>query len=177
MRAAPSLRRRHGECPHCFALLPRAPLAFHRGFLPVQSGLRHRFGGGTSDIAHTGAGRLSEVWSCNGCNGYPRISRNIPEYPVPRVVCYYALCAFLPSVPSRARHTHLLIKTSPASDLRVTRIQSTSISRPWGLRVPILEFPWGIRRVGNKAVLVTSVSALGHVVVHRSSASLKGAPL
>ena len=30
------------------------------------------------------------------------------------------------------------------------RIQSTSISRPWGLRVSMLEFPWGIRRVGKE---------------------------
>ena len=29
------------------------------------------------------------------------------------------------------------------------RIQSTSISRPWGLRVSMLEFPWGIRRLGK----------------------------
>lgn len=29
------------------------------------------------------------------------------------------------------------------------RIQSTSSSRPWGLRVSILEFLWGVRRVGE----------------------------
>ena len=31
-------------------------------------------------------------------------------------LCFYALCAFLPSVPGRARHADLLIKTSPDGD-------------------------------------------------------------
>ena len=36
-----------------------------------------------------------------------------------------------------------------AIEVRLNRIQSTSSSRPWGLRVSMLEFPWGIRRVGK----------------------------
>ena len=92
--------RRHGECPHCFALLPRAPLAFHRGFLPVQSGLRHRFGGGTSDIAHTGAGvslRCGHVTDVTVIPEYPpEYNPRISSPPCRMLLCTLRLPSFRP---------------------------------------------------------------------------------
>ena len=68
------------------------------GFLPVQSGLRHRFGGGTSDIAHTGAGvslRCGHVTDVTVIPEYPGISQNI-QPPVSYVIMHFAP-SFLPS--------------------------------------------------------------------------------